>query len=160
MIVVLFFLACADAPIEGTGAEGDADTDADADSDSDTETGKLYGKGWFVVSPQVSADLDEGDTHWLVDERGDFVWFAIDEIRVIDPKNGAALLPMGTGEVGYGQCDDARTTTDDIDASGFSNMSVDVWICAHTSEGRVSAFAVHVAQEEVDKLIVDYTTWE
>lgn len=122
---------------------------------------EVHASGTFDVRGTWDGDLDEGAE---TSDGADFNWRQDTETeRGLLPTAEAQFAVMGTSPLEWGDCAGAPVTSDRISADDpdYSDMPSGTWICARTSEARVSAFEVVAIGDSPERtLTLAFTTWE
>jgi hypothetical protein len=146
-----------------TADSGDDVEESDEDNNAETFTFTyvaIYKSGTFTVRGTWRGDLDEGQ-----ESAGttDFKWsMETATERYIKSDNGATFAVMG-GSVGYAECSTASLSASDIDGSDpdYSDIPPGTWLCAETSDGRISAFTIDaIDTADNHKMTLSFTTYE
>lgn len=119
-------------------------------------SGRLHSTGSFLAQQTFLFDLDVGAL--ALRERGADVWFqAVTSSEMyLTPVNGSEIA-LGDGtDRGFGGCQTARFTSERVDLS----QAVGRFVCARTSDGRLSQFQVaSLSGTSPRSLTIHYTTW-
>jgi len=146
-----------------TADSGDDVKETDEENNEETFTFTyvaIYNSGTFTVRGTYRGDLDEGQ-----ESAGttDFKWRMVNATeRYIEPDNGATFAVM-SGSVGYAECSAASLSGGDIDGSDpdYSDVPPGTWLCAETSDGRISAFKIDaIDTPDNHKMTLSFTTYE
>lgn len=119
-------------------------------------SGRLHSTGSFLAQQTFLFDLDVGAL--ALRERGADVWFeAVTTSEMyLTPVNGSEIA-LGDGtDRGFGGCQSAAYST----ARVSLNQAAGRFVCARTSDGRLSQFQVaSVSGASPRSLTIHYTTW-
>jgi hypothetical protein len=121
-----------------------------------TRTGALHSTGSFLAQQTYLFDLDVGAL--ALQEQGADVWFqaVTNSEMYLSPVNGVQLALGDGGDHGFAGCARAAFSTVRIPME----MAVGRFVCAVTSEGRVSQFQVESISSTVPRsLTIHYITW-
>jgi uncharacterized protein YraI len=115
-----------------------------------------HATGALDIPQTYMADLDAG----AVTESGADIWFeAVSATeRYVTPRNGAAIVKVGTGGISRDMCASASVSTARINVN---DLPAGTYVCVRTNEGRVSGFRVNAAVgPSPGTLRIGFTTWE
>ena len=121
----------------------------------------IHSGGVFDVRGTFHGNLDSGS-----EDSGagaDFMWRQQSATtRSLVPENGATFSVTSASLTSYSDCLSATLSGDPIDGSDpdYSDLSVGTWVCARTSDGRISAFKIQAIDSgDNHRLTIAYTTY-
>lgn len=114
----------------------------------------VHASGSFQLLPQQSVNLDNGA---LGQNGADIAYNVVGFQRQLTPANGAQFSYTNGNQRGFAGCSAAAFNSNAIPQQ---SIPVGAYICARTSEGRISEFRITNIGQILGRLDISYTTWQ